>query len=43
MAKWVKPSGDEVETNDLPATIEAAEKLGWKPVTEKKPRKKKAE
>jgi len=27
---WVKPSGIEVITNDLPATIEAAKALGWK-------------
>jgi hypothetical protein len=30
MIKWVKPNKTEVETNDLPATIEMAEKLGWK-------------
>ena len=30
MIKWVKPSGDTIETNDLPANVEAAEALGWK-------------
>lgn len=29
MIKWVKPNGKEIETNELDATIEAAEKLGW--------------
>lgn len=27
---WVKPSGQEVTTNDLPENIEAAKALGWK-------------
>ena len=36
MAVWIKPSGTEVETNDLPATIEAAKSLGWKPKEAKK-------
>lgn len=27
---WVKPSGQEVTTNDLAANIEAAKALGWK-------------
>ncbi len=27
---WVKASGQEVTTNDLPANIEAAKALGWK-------------
>lgn len=30
MIKWVKPSGAEIETNDDPANIKAAEGLGWK-------------
>lgn len=41
--KWVKPNGREIETNDLPATIEAAKKLGWveaKPKRAKKCQKK---
>lgn len=33
---WVKPSGIEVVTNDLPANIEAAEKAGWKRKEEQK-------
>jgi hypothetical protein len=28
--KWEKPNGSVIETNDLPDTIEAAKKLGWK-------------
>jgi len=27
---WIKASGQEVTTNDLPANIEAANALGWK-------------
>ena len=34
--KWIKPSGVEVETNDLKASVEAAKALGWKPKSEKK-------
>jgi len=30
--KWVKPSGQEIETNDNPATVKHCESLGWKPV-----------
>ncbi len=41
---WIKPSGVEVETNDLPATIEAAKKLDWKEKKEEvKKQKKKTE
>ena len=29
--KWIKPNGAEVETNDRPGSIEAAEAAGWKP------------
>lgn len=29
MITWEKPSGVEIETNDLPATIATAEGLGW--------------
>ena len=32
MIKWTKEDGQEVETNELPANIKAAEGLGWKPV-----------
>ena len=28
--KWVKPSGFEIQTNDLKASVELAESLGWK-------------
>lgn len=28
--KWVKQNGQEIETNDEPATIKGAEALGWK-------------
>jgi hypothetical protein len=27
---WVKKDGKEMQTNDAPATIKAAEDLGWK-------------
>lgn len=41
MAKWTKPSGLEVETNDEKGTIEHCVSLGWKPVkAAKKPAKK---
>lgn len=30
MIKWVKPNGLEIETNDMTATIEYCESLGWK-------------
>jgi hypothetical protein len=30
MIKWKRPSGSEVETNSLPGTIQACEKMGWK-------------
>ncbi len=36
--KWVKPNGNEIETNDKPATVKYCESLGWK----KKATKKKA-
>ena len=32
MAKWIKKSGVEIETNDLPANIAKAEELGWERV-----------
>ena len=34
MAKWKKPSGVEIETNDLPETIEYCESLGWEMLDE---------
>lgn len=30
--KWNKDNGQEIETNDLPATIKHCESLGWTPV-----------
>lgn len=33
--KWQKPSGMEIETNDMPETIEYCKSLGWKPMDEK--------
>jgi len=30
MRVWIKPSGIEVETNNLPDTIAAAKAAGWK-------------
>lgn len=38
--RWQRPSGSFAETNDLPATIDAAVKLGWTPA--KAPAKKPA-
>ncbi len=29
---WIKPSGMEIETNDLPKTIAYCESLGWERV-----------
>ena len=29
--KWIKDNDQEIETNDLPATIEKCESMGWKP------------
>lgn len=28
--KWVKPSGVEIETNDMPETVAYCESLEWK-------------
>lgn len=28
--KWIKPSGIEIETNDLEETIKYCKSLGWK-------------
>lgn len=30
MSKWIKPSGVEINLNDLPATEEKARSLGWR-------------
>lgn len=30
MITWIKPNGNEVETNDLKASVEAAKAHGWK-------------
>ncbi len=29
MIKWIKPNDIEIETNDLKATVEYCESLGW--------------
>lgn len=34
--KWIKDNGQEIETNDLPATIKYCKSLGWKPADVKK-------
>ncbi len=36
LLKYKQPSGTEVEINDEPGNIKAAEDLGWKPVKDKK-------
>ena len=37
--KWTNKSGNEIETNDRPESIEAAEKAGWKKKRDRKPKK----
>ena len=33
--KWMRPTGSTIETNDRPATIDAAVALGWVPAQTK--------
>lgn len=40
---WIRPSGSEITTNGLPATIERAAELGWTPKTDAKKADKKAD
>lgn len=40
---WIRPSGSEITTNGLPATIERAAQLGWKPKEDAKKAEKKAD
>lgn len=42
MIKWIKPNGNEIETNDEKATIEYCESLGWERADKKEAPKKKA-
>lgn len=37
--KWVKPSGLEIETNDMKETIEYCKSLGWKSAEKKEEKK----
>ena len=40
---WIKDNGQEIEINDLPASIEYCKSLGWIPADEvEKPKKKTA-
>ena len=39
---WTKDNGQEIETNDLPATIEGCKAMGWIPAEIDKPEVKKA-
>ena len=39
MAKWKRPTGSLIETNDLPDTIIAATKAGWERLAEKPAKK----
>ena len=32
MIKWIRPSGNEIETNNTKASVEYAESHGWKRV-----------
>jgi hypothetical protein len=41
--KWIRPSGSEIETNDLEETIKHCESLGWKRKEKEEPKKKKSE
>ena len=41
--KWTKPSGLEIETNDMEATIEYCKSLGWVPENGKRMRRTKIE
>lgn len=34
LTEWVKPNGVRVELNDEEATVEHAQKMGWKPYSE---------
>lgn len=34
MVEWKKENGNKVVTNDLPATVEYAESLGWTRIDE---------
>jgi hypothetical protein len=43
MIKWTKPSGAEIETNDLPETVVACEAMGWERAKPKRGRKPKAD
>ena len=36
---WIRPSGSEITTNGLPATIERAAELGWNPKKAEEPAK----
>ncbi len=37
--KWLRPSGVDIETNDLKATIEYCKSLGWKEAKPKRTRR----
>lgn len=39
MIKWIKPSGVEIETNDLEETVAYVESLGWKRAEKKRTRR----
>ena len=39
---WIKPSGIEVETNDMPETIAYCNSIGWKEKKEEVKKQKKA-
>lgn len=34
MIKWLRPSGTEIETNEMESTIDYCLSLGWKPMRE---------
>jgi hypothetical protein len=40
MITFVRPNGEEIELNDHPANLAFAEKAGWKPKEEAKPKRK---
>lgn len=38
--KWIRPSGEEIETNDSNATVDYCVSLGWRPAERKQAKKK---
>lgn len=43
MINWIKPDGEQAQSNDRKESIEALEKAGWKRVEPRRKRRTKAE